>query len=167
MSTPLSSPRSTVFYDEDGFPDIISGMYSTPISAKQLVPSNDLSPEPMIPTTKERKNKTLATRANLKSASPAPASKPSEESNKGLGRSLTGLDIKIHSPKLSVTPDRLELCALDDANKRVFIYGATKKGYGEDMEEHGKAVKNFIEMTEGVTKGAALAFKNELRNKRS
>ena len=54
MSTPLSSPRSTVFYDEDGFPDIISGMYSTPISAKQLVPSNDLTPEPVIPTTKER-----------------------------------------------------------------------------------------------------------------
>ena len=77
----------------------------------------------------------------------------------------SGLDVEIHSPKMSWSRGRLELCAADSANKRVFIFGGTTKGYGERLEIDGRAVKDYIEQTPGVTKGAALKFKAQLRQK--
>ena len=94
------------------------------------------------------------------------AAKPAKASKVSASKPVVAMDVVIHSPKLSIgasSNPRLELCAVDSNNNRVYIYGATKRAYGDDMEVHGHAIKKFIEDNEGVTKARVLAFKASLR----
>ena len=162
-STPASSPRSTVFYDEDGWPMIGGDLCATPVKTQQLQPSNDLSPPPVMPSTRARKKATLAKRAELKDAL-----KSQDGGKAGLGRVAgKGMDVQIHGPRKTFSKGRLELCALDEYNKRVFIFGGrAMNGDDSQLEAEGKAVMEYIERTAGVTKAAALAFRAQLRSKR-
>ena len=84
-----------------------------------------------------------------------------------MSRKVQRLDAKIHTPKMTFSKGRLELCAQDQNNQRVFIFGGrATNGDGAQLEAEGKAVKEFIGNTAGATKAAALAFKAEWRSNR-
>jgi hypothetical protein len=57
---------------------------------------------------------------------------------------------------------RLELCAFDEKNKKVFVFGGHEKKYGPRLESHGLRVKKFMETTKNVTKAEAIEYKNKL-----
>ena len=164
-STPLSSPRSTIFYDTDGFPNLDD--YEIDFTPPKLkhAPANDITPPldvpPVVPVTKARKANVKEERAAVKASAKAKAKVVSAPAVK------RDMDVIICRPRLSINSGRLELCAQDDMNKRIFVYGTTKKAWGATMEADSEEVKRFIENTAGVTKAAALVVKEELRHKRS
>lgn len=57
---------------------------------------------------------------------------------------------------------RLELCAFDEKNKKVFVFGGHEKKYGPRLKSHGLHVKKFMETTKNVTKAQAIEYKNKL-----
>lgn len=163
-TTPLSSPRSTVWYDEDGFPAGLTDaeLVCTPIRASAMPPPALVSPAPVQSAVRTRKKAAMQTRENNKSKggyAKVDAAKPA--------KAAKDLDTIIHNPRKSLGKGenpRMELCAQDADNKRVFIYSSTLKAYGARLDSDAMAVCKYIEQTPNVTKVMALAYKAKLQS---
>jgi hypothetical protein len=138
-----------------------------------------LSIIPLNPTSKKRKTQTLALRARLSKAKKdekKAQGKPKAAKKDAKKQKKDGEDPKvpkdadkiIHKPQLCVSKGpnvRVELCAIGLDKKRVYVFGSTKNAYGENLEKHAEALKQFIEDSMDITKADVLTFLKTLQEK--
>ena len=148
---------STLFYDEDDgvvaqLPDRLKGA----------------TPEPINPSSRNRKEAILRARANLKAA-PAESPGPTTTAVKAkAGSGAKCLDVSLFNPKLSISkPEvancRVELCCVDESGKRIYVFGAVSSTYGVGLQEDAKALRDHISKHPGITKSEALKYRDNLR----
>ena len=136
---------------------------------------------PLNPKGKNRKTQALALRTRLAKADKAKtkaqgkpkaakkdAKKPTDTKDNKDQKVPKDADKIIHKPQLCVSKGpnvRVELCATGLDKKRVYVFGATKNTYGENLKRHAEELKKFIEDSMDITKADVLNFLKTLQEK--
>ena len=77
-----------------------------------------------------------------------------------------GGDTIVSHPILSISNNRLELCAFDENWVKLYIFGSMSRLYGPKLKEHGEHLKHYIESMPNVTKNQVLSVLRGLQGKR-
>ena len=100
-------------------------------------------------------------------AKPKVADKPKEQKVADKPKKAPkGGDTIVSHPILSISNNRLELCAFDENWVKLYIFGSISRLYGPKLKEHGEHLKHYIESMPNVTKNQVLGVLRGLQGKR-